>query len=214
MNLLNFQWNDDFSQDYYENGPDKNISLYSNYRWIPEISFPMACALKTLYPGCSILDFGCAKGYLVHALRLLGVEAYGFEVSRYAVSQVPEEIKPFVCTPDTLLPKVDLIFIKDTLEHIDEREVVSLLTSLRSYCDKMFIIVPFGENSRYRIDAYEKDSTHRIRRNEAWWKRQIECSRFKIEKFCYRLRGFKDRWHGCKYGNGFFMIEKADGDKW
>ena len=210
-----FKWNDDFCQDYYENGPDKKISLYENYRWIPEISFPMACTLKSLYPNHSILDFGCAKGYLVLALRMLNVEAYGFEVSRYAVRQAPDEVKPFICTPDTLLPAVDVAFAKDTLEHLEEREVISALINLRHFCSKMFVIVPFGENSRYRIADYERDSTHKIRHNEAWWKYQFECTYWKIDKFSYRMRGFKDRWHGHKYGNGFFMLtQKEKGKNW
>ena len=34
-------------------------------------------------------------GYLVEALRDLGVEAYGVDVSEYAISKVREDLKPF-----------------------------------------------------------------------------------------------------------------------
>ena len=43
----------------------------------------------------SVLDVGCAMGYLVEALRDLGVEAYGVDVSEYAISKVREDLKPF-----------------------------------------------------------------------------------------------------------------------
>ena len=204
-----FDWQDEFNENYYENGTKTGVSLYENYSWKPELSFPMACELKILYPNYSILDFGCAKGYLVHALRKLNVEAYGFEVSRYAISKVFNSIKPFIYTPEAhSLPQVDLVFVKDTLEHINESSIRSVLRSLHDICKEMFVIVPFGENGQYRINEYNKDKTHVICRNEAWWKNTFLCSHFKIEKFTYRFRGFKDNWHRYKYGNGFFKLIK------
>src|SRR5215470_19512911 len=42
-----------------------------------------------------VLDVGCAKGFLVEALRDRGVEAFGIDVSRYAIGEVRDDIKPF-----------------------------------------------------------------------------------------------------------------------
>jgi SAM-dependent methyltransferase len=216
MNSLktSFEWDDAFDETYFENGTKTGVSLYQNYEWKPELSFPMACELKIMYPNQSILDFGCAKGFLVHALRLLNVEAYGFEVSRYAVSKAPQEVMPFIYTPDNQLPRVDVIFIKDTLEHINENQIQNVLNELRHLCTRMFVIVPFGDQSRYRIREYEKDLTHMIRRNEAWWKAKFDCARMEVEKFSYRVRGFKDNWHKYKYGNGFFQLAKQSDKGW
>ena len=43
----------------------------------------------------TVLDAGCAMGYLVAALRDRGVEAYGVGISGYAISMVREGIKPY-----------------------------------------------------------------------------------------------------------------------
>ena len=42
-----------------------------------------------------VLDLGCAKGFLVEALRDRGVEAFGIDVSAYAISEVRADIQPF-----------------------------------------------------------------------------------------------------------------------
>ena len=40
-----------------------------------------------IHRGQKILDIGCAKGYLVKALRWLGRDAYGFDISDYALEK-------------------------------------------------------------------------------------------------------------------------------
>src|SRR5437870_13556529 len=42
-----------------------------------------------------VLDVGCAKGFLVECLRDRGVEAYGFDISEYAISQVRRDVRPY-----------------------------------------------------------------------------------------------------------------------
>lgn len=39
------------------------------------------------------MDVGCASGMLVEQLRALDVDAWGFDVSEYALSQVPEALR-------------------------------------------------------------------------------------------------------------------------
>lgn len=40
-----------------------------------------------------VLDIGCAKGFLVKDLVDLGIDAYGLDISKYAIENAPEEIK-------------------------------------------------------------------------------------------------------------------------
>jgi len=42
----------------------------------------------------TVLDVGCAKGYLVKALRDSGLEAYGIDVSEYAVNAADPSVRP------------------------------------------------------------------------------------------------------------------------
>ena len=45
-----------------------------------------------LKPGAKILDVGCAKGFLVKDLVDLGFDAYGIDVSEYALGSCPDEV--------------------------------------------------------------------------------------------------------------------------
>ena len=45
-----------------------------------------------LKPGDRVLDVGCAKGFLVKDLVALGVDAYGLDISRYALMHCEPEV--------------------------------------------------------------------------------------------------------------------------
>ena len=64
----------------------------------------------------SVLDVGCAMGYLVEALRDLGVEAYGVDVSEYAISKVREDLKPFCKAASALEELPEGLATQDDLE--------------------------------------------------------------------------------------------------
>ena len=70
-------------------------------------------------------DLGCAKGFLVEALRDRGVEAYGVDISQYAISQVRDDIRPFCkvgLVTDPLERQYDVITCIEVLEHVTEDE--------------------------------------------------------------------------------------------
>src|SRR3990172_4083903 len=69
----------------------------------------------------TVLDVGCAKGFLVEALRDRGVEAFGLDISEYAISQVRDDLKPYcwVASAGHPLPlRYDLIVCIEVLEHL------------------------------------------------------------------------------------------------
>ena len=53
----------------------------------------IASHIKENYHPQTVLDAGCAMGLLVAALRDLGVEAYGVDLSEYAISKVREDVR-------------------------------------------------------------------------------------------------------------------------
>src|SRR5438067_1444734 len=69
------------------------------------------------------LDVGCAKGFLVECLRDRDVEAYGFDVSDYAIAEVREDIKPYCwvgSAVDSIRKTYDLITCIEVCEHLSE----------------------------------------------------------------------------------------------
>lgn len=183
--------------------------MYENYRWLPELTIPLASALCEQLPipvGAKVLDFGCALGYLVKALRLLHRDAWGIDVSDYALSQAPEDVKPYVRHADTTLPRdFDWVLAKDVLEHVRESEIDAVLGMLRHAGRRLWAAIPLGDGEKYVIPAYEEDVTHRIRRPIGWWCDRFIEADFYIESAVYRMPHIKEAWSDWPEGNGFFV---------
>ena len=55
-----------FDENYYERGAETGKSLYSHYRWMPELTIPMCHHIAKyleLKETDKVLDFGCAKDF-------------------------------------------------------------------------------------------------------------------------------------------------------
>ena len=158
-----------FDREYFEQGPMTGKSLYTNYQWLPELTIPLCHHLAIECPFAiddTILDFGCAKGYIVYGLRLLGYKAWGVDISEYAISQAPKEVNGYVklIQPYEILKpkKYNWIICKDILEHIPYERIDEQLQILYDATDDIIVMVPLGDGTKYHIDAYEKDVTHHI----------------------------------------------------
>jgi SAM-dependent methyltransferase len=206
-----------YNEDYYERGIELGISGYSNYRWIPELTIPMCYEMINILDikdNDVILDFGCAKGYIVKGFRLLHKDAFGVDISEYAISSAPKEIKPYIFKIDSEkdIPlqnnkKYDCTIAKDVLEHVSYENLKTTLSQLRKCSKKMFVIVPLGENGKYIIPAYELDITHHIRESIDWWSDQFKNAGFDIVYKDYKMKNIKSNWSKWKTGNGFFLLK-------
>ena len=201
-----------FDREYFEVGPMTGKSLYTNYRWLPELTIPLCHHLVQECPigiDDTVLDFGCAKGYTVHALRLLGYEAYGVDISEYAISQAPKEVNGYVqlIEPYAELPrKYTWIIAKDILEHIPYERIDEQLQILHDATDDIIVMVPLGDGTKYHIDAYEKDITHHIREPLEWWSDRFKHAGFGIDIETHDLGPFKSNWQGIHpEGNGLIL---------
>jgi len=69
----------------------------------------------------TVMDAGCAMGFLVEGLRARGVEAFGIDISDYAILQVREDLRPYCragSVVEPLLRRYDLIVCIEVLEHL------------------------------------------------------------------------------------------------
>ena len=210
-----------FDQDYFIHGKKSGKSLYENYRWLPHLTKPMARALiqfTDISKNSKVLDFGCAKGFLVRALNEEGIDAYGTDISEYAIENSDKKIRKklnifqnnsFDFSLKNYVPKnMDLMIAKDVFEHITPNDLHEILESARSFIKKAYILIPLGDNGKYRIPDYEKDASHVIAEDEVWWENLFKSAGFFIEQFRYKVKGIKEQALPLHpEGNGHFIIK-------
>ena len=203
--------NNIFDEKYFEDGVRNRVSAYENYRWMPERTIREASSIINAIKFDTVLDYGCAKGFMVYAMRLLGKDAYGVDISEYAIENCHPKVKDYLSvirTPEEIKGGWDLIIAKDVLEHIPKENLPSTLAALRSRCKNIFIAVPLGDGKRYRIREYEMDVTHVVREPEEWWLTTIVEAGFKIKYFDYQFGHLKENWTtNHPHGNAFIVAE-------
>ena len=214
-----------FDKNYYEDGISKGLSCYENYRWIPELTYPMAHAFfnfLNLKKSSNVLEYGCAHGFLIKCLTDFGVNAYGVDISEYALKNCPTDInKRLALIKNNNLKnsikklkfkkKFDWIISKDVFEHIPVRHLKNILKQMSKISKNLFVIVPLGDKSKYRIEQYHLDKTHIVIENEKWWIKLFEDNGFSNEKMFYKVNGIKDKWYKIdKRGNGFFVLKSKE----
>jgi hypothetical protein len=194
-----------FDKDYYEDGIRKGISGYENFHYMPTRSYSEAIEIINRFDFNSIIDFGAAKGFLVHALRQLGKEAYGEDISDYALKNCLPDVDVFMSKPSDR--KVDFLIGKDVLEHINEKELVYILEDLRKKADQFLFIIPLGDNDSLRIREYSIDHTHITNKDEDWWINMFRYCGYTIKGFDYSMGRIKEKWTSVyPFGNGFFYL--------
>jgi SAM-dependent methyltransferase len=86
----------------------------------------------------SVMDAGCAMGFLVEQLRNRGVEAWGIDLSEYAISQVYETARPFCSVGSVTTPlgrRYDLITCIEVLEHLPKDEAEAAIANFCAHTD-------------------------------------------------------------------------------
>jgi SAM-dependent methyltransferase len=106
-----------------------------------------------------VLDAGCALGLLVETLRERGIEAFGIDVSEFAIAHVYEPIKAF-CSQGSItepLPeqeRYDLIVCIEVLEHMTAAEAEAAIANFCAHSyDILFSSSPthYGEATHLNI---------------------------------------------------------------
>jgi SAM-dependent methyltransferase len=210
-----------YDESYFECGIESGVSLYQNYRWIPELTIPMTMTIIDflgIKRGQTVLDFGCAKGYVVKALRLLYRNAWGVDISRYAIKSVDPDTKLFcalksgpcyVNVKHGFPRSFDFCIAKDVFEHLSVPELSEELYTIPS--DQVFAVIPLGENGKYRAPANDLDVTHQICRTEQWWCEFFLSQGWIVKDVRLSIQGIKDHYYDNFYNaHGFFTIERRE----
>jgi len=113
------------------------------------------------YEPKTVLDAGCAWGFLVEAFRNHGVEAFGVDISEYAIQNVHPEIKPYCWHGSITKPfprKYDLITCIEVLEHMPMLEAEKAIENLCAHADEIvFSSTPFDYKEVTHINVHDPE---------------------------------------------------------
>jgi SAM-dependent methyltransferase len=90
----------------------------------------------------TVLDAGCAKGFLVAALRERGVDASGFDVSEVAIAEAPESVRDHVRVGSLTEPidgHYDLVTCIEVIEHLDPADAATAVSVLSAAGDRVLL---------------------------------------------------------------------------
>lgn len=208
---------DQFDEDYFLRGKETGKSLYENYHWMPELTIPM---VQAIIDHCGIevdqlvLDFGCARGYTVRAMRHLHRCAFGIDCSEWAITNCDQSVKDFLyCRngghENHINGLFDWVIAKDVLEHVPQ--VADVVTNLMGHARMgVFAVVPlgYGEDG-YVVPEYDLDVTHIHRMTLQTWAGLFMRPEWGID-VRYRVPGVKDNYYkpGWETGNGFITARR------
>lgn len=113
----------------------------SNPHWLEFFDRVAAHIVESVAPSTA-LDVGCAHGFLVERLRERGVDAYGFDISSYAIGQAHESIRPYVWQASVvdgleLGVGYDLITCIEVLEHLTPDDGAVAIANLCAHTDRV-----------------------------------------------------------------------------
>lgn len=158
-----------YDEEYFMRGVEAGVSNYTNYSWKKELTIPMAkrfVNLLGIQPNETVLDWACARGFFVKALRCVGIESFGYDISDWAIKNCDPDVSRYVTTALDPSARYDHICGKDFFEHVLGYEMeITLNTILGMARRSVLFIVPLSRSvgGDYIRREDNMDATHIVR---------------------------------------------------
>ena len=131
-----------YGEHYYRH--DCGLPYERNEEWSRFFGGVADAIVRELHPR-SVLDVGCAMGFLVEELRLRGVDAWGIDISDYAIGKVHESVADYCAVssaaaenlPEGFPQTFDLVTCVEVIEHLPDPDVLPALKNLTRYADRL-----------------------------------------------------------------------------
>jgi SAM-dependent methyltransferase len=138
-----------FGKDFFDG--DRRHG-YGGFSYAPRFWQPVVPTLREhfgLTGRSSLLDVGCAKGFMLHDLAELipGITVRGIDVSAYAIANAIEDVRPFVQVGDArALPfpdrSFDVVISINTVHNLEREDCATALREIERVArGKSFITV-------------------------------------------------------------------------
>ena len=127
-----------FGKDFFDG--DRRHG-YGGFNYLPRFWQPVIPTFQShfrLDSNSSLLDVGCAKGFMMHDLAALipGITVKGIDISQYAIDNAIEDMKPHVQVANaTNLPfpdkSFDIVISINTIHNLERHELATALREIQ-----------------------------------------------------------------------------------
>lgn len=167
-------------------------------------------------PG-SVLDAGCAMGFLVEALRGRGVEAFGVDISEYAISKVHADIEPYCWVGGVTDPfprRYDLIVCIEVFEHLTCDHAERAIENFGRHADDiLFSSTPFDYSEVTHLNVQPPEHWGGLFAQQGYF-RDVDFDASFITPWAVRFRRRQDPVHRIvrDYERRFWLLWKENVD--
>ncbi len=168
------QW---YDADYFENGRTSNWDRGYHWSLFQKVFRDAGAWLAESFPEArSVLDIGCAKGFLVRAMRERGIDAFGFDHSPWAIEHAEPAARPYLRLAGVddvdWTQDCDLATAMFVLESLTDAQLRAFLPRARTWVRQglVAVIAPPGVAGR------DRDPTRITRHDREGWRALfLEC---------------------------------------
>jgi 2-polyprenyl-3-methyl-5-hydroxy-6-metoxy-1,4-benzoquinol methylase len=156
--MANTNGTNEFDEYYYQNGCGS--SYKRNETWLEFFRSIADRIIEDIHPK-TVLDAGCALGFLVEGFRNRNIEAWGIDISEFAIQNVDPSIKSYCSVGSISQPfpqRYDMIVTIEVLEHLPKANAENAVANLCAHTDDIiFSSTPFDykEATHYNVQPPE-----------------------------------------------------------
>jgi hypothetical protein len=169
-----------YNKEYYDTPKtEKKITGgYEDYSWerLGYYFKDTANHIVTHFKPTSTFDIGTGKGFLIKSFLKLGVDAYGLDFSKYAISQsdVQDRISCLDLKKDiseTKTRKYDVVTCFDCVEHIEDKYIDKVIQDVLDLAGEYAIF--YIPDEEFLKTCADSDESHISIHSTKYWKEKF-----------------------------------------
>lgn len=202
--------------DAYYYAHDCGLPYERNEHWLNFFGWIAERIARDINPK-TVLDAGCAMGFLVEGLRARGVEAWGVDVSEYAIGQVHESLRPYCRVGSITEPfeqKYDLVTCIEVLEHMPQKEAEKAVENLCNWTDDiLFSSTPFDYKEVTHVNVHPPEHWAALFARQGFYRDfEFDASFLTPWAVRYTRKPFEQGRFISEYERRFFLLSKENSD--
>lgn len=179
-----------YNEDYFNSGNYIGyLERSERYKKLAQEIVELLRSIKFVGGDETILDYGCATGFLLDGLHDLGINnTSGYDISEWALSKVDREKHKIITLEEKQC--FDIGFFLDVLEHMSDEDITDVLN--RVSVGKMIVRIPCSVDGKtFLLPQSKRDKTHINCRTKDGWIKFLDGLGYELV-FCVNLKQIYD----------------------